>query len=290
MPTARTLSDDVYLLAGLLGEVLRAQAGQAAFDLEEEVRGLAKAFRAGEAAAGDRLEALVAGVSVEEAEVLIRAFTSYFQLINLSEDNERIRRLHRREADSAAHSEAPPRRGSLREAVGILADHGVDADGFRDLLARATADGAPRRDPIPQRHERSRSWLIVAAADCRRLARHPPVPAPDPSPGTDGASERIARDLAEPGAAQSCRGGPACPPPLPAAHVDVATKSASRYSGVSLIPQHRGSAHGMRRGWPRANRTQPVRASAGDWRGTRADKRGGPALAGPPSLAGPPPA
>src|SRR5687768_6027793 len=132
MPASRTLSDDVYLLAGLLGEVLRAQAGQAAFDLEEDVRALAKEFRTGDVAAGDRLAALVAGATVDEARVLIRAFTSYFQLINLSEDNERVRRLRRREAASPG-----PRRGSLREAVGLLAEHGVTADGFRELLDRA---------------------------------------------------------------------------------------------------------------------------------------------------------
>ncbi len=133
MPTNRTLSDDVYLLGDLLGEVLRTQAGQAAFDLEEEARALAKGFRAGQTAAGDHLAALVAGTSTEQARVLIRAFTGYFQLVNLAEDNERVRRIRRREAVN----HPAPRRGSLREAVGILADHGVSADGFRELLARA---------------------------------------------------------------------------------------------------------------------------------------------------------
>src|SRR5262245_33285127 len=141
MTAVRTLSDDVYLLAGLLGDVLKALAGRPAFDLEEEARGLAKAFRGGDAAAGDRLEALIAGASVEETGVLTRAFTSYFQLINLAEDNERIRRLRRREAESAPrHPEGtrhPPRRGSLLEAVTILADHGLDATAMGQLLARA---------------------------------------------------------------------------------------------------------------------------------------------------------
>ena len=132
MPESRTLSDDVYLLAGLLGEVLQAQAGTPAFDQEEDVRALAKAFRAGDTTAGTRLEAVVSGLSADEAPVLIRAFTSYFQLINLAEDNERIRRIRRREAASAA-----PLRGSIREAVGILAERGVTADGLRDLLAGA---------------------------------------------------------------------------------------------------------------------------------------------------------
>ena len=133
MPSSRTLSDDVFLLGDLLGEVLRDLAGHEAFGLEEAAREHAKAFRAGDAAAGDRLEALVAGTSVEEAQVLTRAFTSYFQLVNLAEDNERVRRIRRREAENPD----TPRRGSIREAVGLLADRGVDADGLRSLLARA---------------------------------------------------------------------------------------------------------------------------------------------------------
>src|SRR5690242_1550336 len=111
MPASRTLSDDIYLLGGLLGRVIRTQAGETAYDLEEQVRGLGKAFRAGNRQAGDRLEALVAGCSIEEAEVLVRAFTNYFQLINLSEDNERVRRIRRREGEIFP----TPRRGSVRE-------------------------------------------------------------------------------------------------------------------------------------------------------------------------------
>ncbi len=133
MPSARSLSDDVYLLGDLLGEVLTDLAGRPAFDLEEETRALAKEFRGGDEAAGVRLETLVAGASVAEAEVLVRAFTSYFQLVNLSEDNERIRRIRQREAATPDQ----PRRGSIREAVAILARDGLDAAGCQALLDRA---------------------------------------------------------------------------------------------------------------------------------------------------------
>ncbi len=121
MSAARTLSDDVFLLGDLLGEVIQTQAGPAAFAMEEEARALGKAFRGGRREAGEELAALVAGVGVDEARVLIRAFTNYFQLVNLAEDNERIRRIRRREATN----HPAPRRGSVREAVRILADHGM---------------------------------------------------------------------------------------------------------------------------------------------------------------------
>ncbi|HEX5497971.1 MAG TPA: hypothetical protein VFX03_02050, partial [Thermomicrobiales bacterium] len=70
MTTARTLSDDIYLLAGILGETLRTQAGDAAFDREERARTLAKAFRAGEAGAGDALAELVADLDADDADSL----------------------------------------------------------------------------------------------------------------------------------------------------------------------------------------------------------------------------
>ena len=132
MPASRTLSDDVYLLAGVLGDVLRSLAGPDAFELEEEARGLAKAARAGETDAGDRLAALVSGVSVDEAQLLTRAFTSYFQLINLAEDNERIRRLRLREGESGQ-----ARRGSIAEAVALLTDDGLTSIELHELFSRA---------------------------------------------------------------------------------------------------------------------------------------------------------
>jgi len=129
----RTLHDDIGLLGGLLGEVIQTQERPEAFALEERARTLGKALRSGEEPAGERLAALVAGLSVEDATVLVRAFTSYFRLVNLAEDNERVRRIRARE-----RKEFPaPRRGSLREAIGIIAARGTSSDGLRELLAQA---------------------------------------------------------------------------------------------------------------------------------------------------------
>jgi phosphoenolpyruvate carboxylase len=128
----RTLSDDVYLLAGLLGEVLRESGGERAFDQTETARTLAKNLRAGDARAGAELDALVRGLSDADAETLVRAFTNYFQLINLAEDSERIRRIRSREL-----AEGGPRRGSLLEAMHLLAGHGIDAEHLAQLLNKA---------------------------------------------------------------------------------------------------------------------------------------------------------
>src|SRR3954468_3090250 len=99
MSSSRTISDDIYFLGDLLGEVITAQAGTDAYDLEESVRALAKAHRAGDSEASVELSTIISGLSIDESVLLIRAFTSYFQLINLSEDNERVRRIRQREAE-----------------------------------------------------------------------------------------------------------------------------------------------------------------------------------------------
>ena len=130
MGTERTLSNDIFLLGDLLGEVIRTQAGEATFALEERVRALGKAFRGGDRAAGEQLAELIAGLSADEVSFLIRAFTNYFQLINLCEDSERVRRIRRNEA--ASHPK--PRRGSIREAIRILRDRGVTAEQLQAQL------------------------------------------------------------------------------------------------------------------------------------------------------------
>lgn len=134
MASSRSLSDDIYLLAGLLGEVIQAQAGDEAFALEERLRAHGKAYRSGEDSSGDAFAAVVSGVSLDDAGMLIRAFTNYFQLINLAEDNERVRRIRSREAEGFP----APRRGSIREAIARLKARGYSAGDLQDLLNNAS--------------------------------------------------------------------------------------------------------------------------------------------------------
>lgn len=129
----RRLSDDVYLLAGLLGDVISSMAGEDAFELEETARELAKRLRTGDESASDDLGLLVHQSGTDDLRILIRAFTNYFQLINLAEDNERIRRLRAREHASPD----TPRRGSIQDAIQSMVESGVDAGAMQALLDRA---------------------------------------------------------------------------------------------------------------------------------------------------------
>lgn len=85
------LKAEVDLLGRLLGEAIRTLSGERFFALVEEVRALAKARRQGDEAAGEALLARVEGLSTEEAEALVRAFTHYFHLVNLAEERHRVR-------------------------------------------------------------------------------------------------------------------------------------------------------------------------------------------------------
>ena len=129
----RTFVDDRALLLELFTAVLAASEGEHAVALHERAAALGKRSRAGEHAATRELEELVAALPLDAAQILMRSLSRWFQLLNLAEDNERVRRLRRRER---AHADAP-RAGSLRAAIQHLAERGTTADELREMLAGA---------------------------------------------------------------------------------------------------------------------------------------------------------
>lgn len=125
------LRDDVRLLGGLVGEIVREQAGQALFDLVEETRGAAIRFRTRDDPAElERLVALVEPLPTAQLDALVRAFATYFHVINLAEEYHRLRSLRDRERRIAPE----PRPESVLAAVRTLKAEGLDADGLRALL------------------------------------------------------------------------------------------------------------------------------------------------------------
>ncbi|MGE0454867.1 MAG: phosphoenolpyruvate carboxylase [Vicinamibacteria bacterium] len=128
------LSERIHLLGDLLGETLVEQEGRALFERVEEVRALAKAGRAGDLAATERLNALVAGLPLAEARVVAKAFACYFQLVNVAEEQERLRVLRERARES--HARGEPMDESLAAALAALRDGGLAGAQVGDLLGR----------------------------------------------------------------------------------------------------------------------------------------------------------
>ncbi len=86
------LREDVHVLGALVGEMLAEQQGSEFLQQVEAVRRAAIGRRERNAGAEKDLEALLAGMDVAEAALLVRAFTTYFQVVNLAENVHRIRR------------------------------------------------------------------------------------------------------------------------------------------------------------------------------------------------------
>jgi phosphoenolpyruvate carboxylase len=127
------LSADIHLLGDTLGKVIRQQAGIAVFDLEERIRALCKTRRSDPGArVDDYLSALVDDLTLAQAESVARAFTTYFDLVNIAEENHRVRILRQRERQS--HPQPLPE--SIAAAIARLWEQNVDDMTLGALLDR----------------------------------------------------------------------------------------------------------------------------------------------------------
>jgi phosphoenolpyruvate carboxylase len=117
----RPLRDDVRLLGDLLGDTLRARAGENLFATVERVRALAKSARAGQASDFVVLAEELSKVPLDAALPIARAFTHFLQLANIAEQHHRIRRRRAYQRDSLA----PPQRGSCEDAFRRLVSGGI---------------------------------------------------------------------------------------------------------------------------------------------------------------------
>jgi len=124
------LREDVNRLGALVGEVIADQQGAAFFEQVEELR-RAAILRRESGQPADTLAAKLADRPLDQAEALVRAFSTWFAAVNLAERVHRIRR--RRDYQKAG---ADPQPGSLQAVLGELRSAGVDAAAISALLAR----------------------------------------------------------------------------------------------------------------------------------------------------------
>ena len=134
-----SLRAEVRSLGSALGRVITRLEGRETFDTVEALRRLAKARRAGDAAAAAQLGAAVAALTPEAAINQAMAFTLYFELVNLAEENFRIMILRQRRSarlTGAAAADAKPMRETIEAAVVELKEAGVDAPTMQALVNR----------------------------------------------------------------------------------------------------------------------------------------------------------
>lgn len=129
--TNQALRDDVRLLGAILGDVIRQQVGEHAFDTVEKVRSLSKRARGGDEAAFDELRDVLAAMPVHEAVPIARAFSRFLTLANIAEQHHRVRRRREYLRDPAA----APQRGTLKDTIPPLLEQGISPDTIVETLA-----------------------------------------------------------------------------------------------------------------------------------------------------------
>ena len=128
--TDTLLREDVKLLGALVGEILADQRGPEFLAEVERLRRAAIARRETGAPVA-ALDEVIGAVDPAQASDLVRAFSTYFQAVNIAERVHRIRRRrdHERQGDGAQP-------GGLRAVLGALAGEGVAEGEMADVLSR----------------------------------------------------------------------------------------------------------------------------------------------------------
>jgi phosphoenolpyruvate carboxylase len=125
------LSYNIHLLGDLLGQIIREQQGQHVFDQVEQIRALAREWRSADSLSGvGGLARVCENLELDLALPVLKAFTTYFHLVNLAEEHEQVRVLRARES----MEQARPVADSIAEAVNILRLQGVTPEKMQLLL------------------------------------------------------------------------------------------------------------------------------------------------------------
>jgi phosphoenolpyruvate carboxylase len=163
-PVQSALSAEIHFLGDLLGETIARLAGPDALALVEEIRAATKALRANHSVAeARRLRDRLEGLDLPSLRTLSRAFSLYFDLINLAEQRARLRAIHHR-----ASLSKEPVAESIEAALIELKTRGVAAPDVAKLLQRGLIAPVYTAHPSESRRRTIREKLD---AICRQRDR-----------------------------------------------------------------------------------------------------------------------
>ena len=155
------LKEDIRMLGRLLGDVLRAQEGDAVYEVVETVRQTAVRFRReADPVAGAELNRMLKKLTREQTISVVRAFSYFSHLANIAEDQHHNRR---RRSHLLAGSAAQP--GSIPHALSRLDDAGVSGAAIREFFDGALVSPVLTAHPT----EVQRKSILDAEHEIARL-------------------------------------------------------------------------------------------------------------------------
>ncbi len=162
------LKEDIRLLGRLLGDVVRAQEGEAVFNVVETVRQTAVRFRRwDDPAAGKELTDLLKSLTRNQTLSVVRAFSYFSHLANIAEDQHHIRRRR-------AHMlrGAQPHPSTVAFALERIKDAGVDKETVERFMRDALISPVLTAHPT----EVQRKSILDAEHDIARLLAERDMP------------------------------------------------------------------------------------------------------------------
>jgi len=121
---------DIDLLTGMLGEILFTHSGKKLRDVVELLITLSIDARSGKIGAYEQLRATISTLEGEIRQDVIRAFATYFHLINVAEQNHRIRRNRQYQLEDAKTDQP----FSIENAILNLKESGYTASDIKQAL------------------------------------------------------------------------------------------------------------------------------------------------------------
>ncbi|HEY9716944.1 MAG TPA: phosphoenolpyruvate carboxylase, partial [Trichormus sp.] len=119
---SKELRDDVRMLGFLLGDTIKRFEGERIFEYVERFRALFKRIhRQADDSARHEVEALLNELDLDAASKVIKAFLTYFDIINIAEQNHRLRRKAQRETAGSIRVD----QDSLSGLIGWLETDGI---------------------------------------------------------------------------------------------------------------------------------------------------------------------
>ena len=139
---SKQLRDDVRMLGYLLGDTIKRFEGEQIFQYVERFRALFKRIhRQSDDSARAQAEELLGELDLDAASKVIKAFLTYFDIINMAEQNHRLRRRAERETAGSVRVD----RDSLAALIGWLPTDGI-ADSTEDGSGNGTTNAAERAE------------------------------------------------------------------------------------------------------------------------------------------------